>query len=130
MAGISLAMKNHYGTFDKPGSFHSGRIARGMAELNALPPIKDRTRLIIGDALTVSTRSWRTGVKGDSILASFDPVAHDTAGLQVYSSIMRSEGLNPEGAERLASGWLANGAELGLGTNDPDDIELVEAFLG
>jgi hypothetical protein len=129
IAGISFAMKNHYGTFDKPGSFHGGRIARGLAELNALPPIKDRTRLIIGDALTVSTRNWSSGVIGDSILMSFDPVAHDTAGLGVYSAVMVSENLNPDGAIHLASGWLANGAELGLGTHDPDNIDLMEITL-
>ncbi len=130
IAGISFAMKNHYGTFDKPGSFHGGRIARGLAELNALPPIQERARLIIGDLLTISTRNWSTGVLGDSILMSLDPVAHDTVGLQIYSDVMTSEGLSAESATHLASGWLANGAELGLGTNDSDRINLMEQNIG
>jgi hypothetical protein len=130
MSGISFAMKNHYGTFDRPEGFHEGRIERALAELNNLPPIRDRTRLIIGDALTVSTLSWYTGVTGDSIFMSFDPVAHDAAGLQLYCDVMTSEGRNPEGARNRATLWLRNGAELGVGTDDPDHIDLVEVTLG
>jgi hypothetical protein len=128
MTGITFAMKNHYGTFDKPESFHGGRLERGIAELNALPPIRERTRLIIGDALTVVRRNWFSAVTGDSILMSFDPVAHDTVGLQLYCRVMDKG--NPEAAMNLSNPWLENGAELGLGTNDPDNIESVEITLG
>jgi hypothetical protein len=101
-----------------------------MAELNALPPIRERTRLIIGDMLTISTRNWSTGIVGDSVLMSFDPVAHDAVGLQVYADVMAAEGLSSESSVHLASGWLANGADLGLGTNDPASIILMEQIIG
>jgi len=129
MSGISFAMKNHYGTIDKPERFHEGRIAQGIAELNGLQPIRDRTRLIIGDALMIVKRGWHSAVTGDSILMSFDPIAHDTTGLQLYGEAMASEGDNPEIAARLANPWLENGAGLGLGINDLDSIELVEVTL-
>ena len=32
-------------------------------------------------------------------------------------------------ADRLANPWLENGAVLGLGTNDPDNMDLVEVSL-
>ncbi|MDY6875675.1 MAG: DUF362 domain-containing protein [Chloroflexota bacterium] len=137
LAGISFAMKNHYGTLDKPSEFHYGaQINRGMAELNALPPIKNRTRLIIGDILEACLKSrqsypyWRADMTGDSIFMSFDPVAHDTAGLELFSQLLTDAGRNPGVATRLATPWLENGAELGLGINDPDNIELVEVNLG
>ena len=137
LAGISFAMKNHYGTFDRPSSFHHGEwINRGMAELNALPPIKDTTRLIIGDVLTACLRYansypyWRSDMTGDSIFMSFDPVAHDTVGLEVFSQLLTDDGGNPAAATGQATPWLESGAELGLGTNDPDNIELVEVSLG
>ena len=137
LAGITFAMKNHYGTFDRPSRFHVGdQMDRGLAELNALPPIKDRTRLIIGDVLTACLRSansypyWSADMIGDSILMSFDPVAHDTVGLQMFSQLLTDAGGNPAAATGMASPWLENGAELGLGTNDLDNIELVEASLG
>ena len=67
---------------------------------------------------------------GDSILMSFDPVAHDTVGLQMLSEVLTAEGHNPESYVARADGWLANGAEFGLGTNDPGNINLAEVGLG
>lgn len=135
ISGITFAMKNHYGTFDKPQNFHEPRIGRAIAELNALPPIKDRTRLIIGDVLTACLRYanswpyWESDFTGDSILMSFDPVAHDTVGLQMFSQLLTDDGGDPATAMNWANPWLEIGAELGLGTNDPDSIELVEVSL-
>lgn len=126
-------MKNHFGTFDRPSFFHRPRTGPAIAELNALPPIRDRTRLVIGDALTVcplSRGGWHQAVTGDSILVSFDPVAQDTVGLQMLEEVMASEGIDPAPAADLADGWLTASAGLGLGTNDPDYIELAEVTLG
>jgi hypothetical protein len=128
-------MKNHYGTFDNPGAFHGSRAERAIAELNALPEIRERTRLVIGDALQISPESgggWFRAVTGDSILMSFDPVAHDAAGLQVLNEVLVAEG-NDSKAEYTAKAaqlWLTRSAELGLGTNDPANIDLTEVNLG
>jgi hypothetical protein len=130
ITGISFAMKNHYGSFNKPGNFHGPKAARAIPELNAFEPIKDRTRLIIGDVLTVVKSGWRKAVMGDSILMSFDPVAHDTLGLQLYGEVMVAEGQKPGAGASLANPWLAYGAELGLGTNDPNNMNIVEVSLG
>ncbi len=128
ISGLTFAMKNHFGTIDRPGRFHS-RAEHAIPELNALPSIKDRTRLIIGDALTVCTRFWHSAVTEDSTLMSFDPVAHDTVGLQVFGEALASEGFSPGGETALAARWLENGAQLGLGTSDPGSIKLVEVTL-
>jgi uncharacterized Fe-S center protein len=130
-AGVTFAMKNHYGTFDSPGSFHYGDyIKHGIPELNALPPIKDRTRLIIGDALkVVLSDSWTSEVTGDSIFMSFDPVAHDTAGLQVLVDAMKSKGKDPAGYIQMANAYLVSAVDLGLGTNDPAQTNLQEVNL-
>lgn len=136
ISGITFAMKNHYGTFDRPSFFHQPRIARAIAELNALPPIRDHTRLIIGDVLEACLRYanswpyWSPDWTGDSILMSFDPIAHDTVGLQMFSQLLTDNGGDPAVATSWANPWLENGAQLGLGTNDPDNIELVEVSLG
>jgi uncharacterized protein (DUF362 family) len=131
LAGISFAMKNHYGTFNKPGIFHGRRVIHGIAELNALQPIKDRARLIIGDALTVVRTGGGSALAGDSILVSFDPVAHDAAGLQVYIEAMSTGKYPPSSfAVDTTNAWLAESAELGLGTNDPQNTDLVEINLG
>jgi uncharacterized protein (DUF362 family) len=134
--GISFAMKNHYGTFDIPASFHGSRFERGIPELNALPPIKDRTRLIVGDVLTNHSYKglidgYEVMAIGSTILMSFDPVAIDAVGLQMVVDKLNADGrgsyarTTPLGAEP----WLAVGAETGLGTNDPANIDLVKVNL-
>jgi len=129
-SGISFAMKNHYGTFSKPSAFHGSRIVGGMVELNALPPIQERTRLIVGDVLVIVKQGWYDAATGDSILMSFDPVAHDTVGLQLYNQMLTTEGDRPARATEQAKAWLESGSSLGLGVSDPDRIELVEVSLG
>jgi uncharacterized protein (DUF362 family) len=129
-SGISFAMKNHYGTFDRPGRFHQPRIGRALAELNALDPIRERTRLIIGDALTIVGPNWYSGVPGDTILASFDPVAHDTLGLHIFDQTMHpDQPPSDTPAYHRASPWLENGSALGLGTSTLTDIDVVEVNL-
>jgi hypothetical protein len=128
IGGISFALKNHYGTFNRPQAFH-GSIKRALPELSALPPIRDRTRLIIGDALSICQRGWRSAMTGDSILMSFDPVAHDTIGLYVYEEAMVEEGYKTTSEHNLSIPWLEAGAEMGLGAHHPQDIDLVEIPL-
>jgi uncharacterized protein (DUF362 family) len=128
ISGISFALKNHYGTFSRPGAFH-GNIGRAMPELNMLPPIRDRTRLIIGDALTVAERGWNSAIPSDAILMSYDPVAHDTVGLQWFETVMTEQNRPAKMERNAASFWLEHGAELGLGAHAEDDIDLVEVTL-
>jgi hypothetical protein len=138
IAGISFAMKNHYGSIRSPSLLHSN-IGNAMAELNALSPIKDRTRLIVGDALTACLRYegafpyWRSDWAGDSILLSFDPVAIDTMALQILERLLTAAGGNPAALRALtemATPCLESGAELGLGTDDPTNIDFREINLG
>jgi hypothetical protein len=128
-SGITFSLKNHYGTFDRPEDYHHERMGRGMAELNALPPIRERTRLLIGDALRVVKAGWSQWVYGDAIYMGFDPVALDTIGLQEIHQVLTKEGLDTRQAEALARPWLTSSAAMGLGTDDPAHIELREIAL-
>ena len=126
ISGISFAMKNHYGTLDKPGQFHEPRMERAIAELNALAPIRERTRLIVGDALSIANSNWRSAIPGDSLLVGRDPVAIDAIALQLCKEALEAEGRNAAPAVSLSEPWLEHGAELGLGIADPARIDLVE----
>jgi hypothetical protein len=131
LSGITFAMKNHYGTFDSAATFHRHKtFCQAVVELNALPPIRDRTRLIIGDVLTIV--GWDDAVTGDSILVSFDPVATDTVALKLWLDAWPSgsEGLMPDAVIDRATPWLEKAAKLVLGTNDPDNMDVVEIDLG
>ncbi len=135
LSGLSFAMKNHYGSISGPSLLHSN-IGNAMAELNALSPIKDRTRLIVGDALTACLKYrgaypyWSSDWTGDSILMSFDPVAIDTMALQMLERLLTDQGGNPAYILAMATPCLEGGAGLGLGTNDPTNIDFKEINLG
>jgi uncharacterized protein (DUF362 family) len=132
-AGITFAMKNHFGTIDRPAAFHRPRTGPAIAEINALPEIQERTRLIVGDALTVCptvTSGWFVGVRRNTILMGLDPVAHDTVGLQVLGEVMAAEGFDDAVAARIAEPWLIECARRGLGTSDPNYIQVKEIDVG
>ena len=50
-AGVTLSMKNHYGTCDDPGSIHGGYCDPYIPALNNLSPIRDKQVLNICDAI-------------------------------------------------------------------------------
>jgi hypothetical protein len=134
ISGISFAMKNHYGTVPNPESLHS--VGACIPGLNALPEIKDRTRLIIGDVLQANLKYgyswpyWKADYTGDSILMSFDPVAHDTAGFQILSQLVTESGENPQALTAMAKPCLEGAAKAGLGAYDPANFELTEVKVG
>ncbi len=85
----TMAFKNHLGT-TKPGpsSLHSP-IHTNLSDLNATPHIRDKTRLLFGDALFGlynggpygEPMQWSTfpgGPTPNSIFLSKDPVAHES----------------------------------------------------
>ncbi|MDH4137861.1 MAG: DUF362 domain-containing protein [Anaerolineae bacterium] len=127
-SGLSFAMKNHYGSIDRPSAIHFENCAPGIAQLNALPEIRDRTRLIIGDVLRMCPANWDQAVVGNTLLMSFDPVAHDYVGMQILTDWLSANGGNPAGVTGQAK-HLATAAALGLGTNDPAHIDWRELVL-
>jgi uncharacterized protein (DUF362 family) len=129
ISGMSFALKNHYGTFDQPARFHAPRIQQALGALNMLPPIADRTRLIIGDALSICTRGWNQAATGDAILMSRDPVAHDTVGLQLLSAAIEAEGGNPASNQARATPWLDHASTLGLGITEAESLDLLNLDL-
>ena len=129
ISGISFALKNHYGTFDKPGRYHGGRIQQALGALNALDAIRERTRLTIGDALAICTQNWNNAVTGDSILMSFDPVAHDAIGFELFAAARAATGQSSAGAQQNVATWLEYAASLGLGVHEPDAIHTMEVNL-
>lgn len=143
LAGFSFALKNHYGSVSRPDSLHSAMGSDGMylpigypmAQLNALPPIKDRTRLIVGDILTANLNLragwpyWDSDYVGDSILMSFDPLAHDTIGFQILSDLLKDKSDYLESLKMMATPCFEYAGKLGLGATDPKQIELVELKL-
>ena len=133
LTGITGAMKNHYGSIDNPQQYHgSNGTNPGVAEVNAIPVIRERQRLVLFDALlgvySGGPRWQRQYVwPYGGILVGTDPVATDAVALRILDEKRRAEGI---GSLAPRAAFLDAAEALGLGTRDPDLIELVEITLG
>ncbi len=129
MAGISVSMKNHYGSVDNPGALHGNWCDPAIAELNAQPIVRDKTRLIVCAALHVSPGDWERPERENTLLLSFDPVALDTVARDILvrrrQAAGHSAGYIVDGARQLATAQA-----LGLGATDTGRIDLREVTLG
>jgi len=129
MAGISVALKNHYGSVNRPGSLHGNSCDPAIAELNAQPNVRDKTRLVVGAALKVSPGDWNRPQREDALLLSFDPVALDTVARDI---LVRQREAQGQGAGSLIQGsrHLLTAQSLNLGATDVALIDLREVTLG
>ena len=127
-AGISGAMKNHYGSVDRPSALHGNDCDPAIAEINNLPNVRQKTRLIVGAALNVSPFDWNQPVRENALLLSFDPVALDVAGRDI---LVRHRQATGHGVDFMyhQSRQLGSAQALGIGAADAGLIDLRETTL-
>lgn len=132
IAGITISMKNHYGSFHNPSEHHGNNCDPYMADLNAVPAIRQKTRLIVCDALQPiadggpGLRNPRAKWDYGAILLSTDPVALDYYGWRILEERRKELGLPSLADVGRPPRQLASAAQRGLGTSDPNRIELIE----
>jgi len=128
LSGVTVSMKNHFGSILNPSDLHPNCCDPYLAELNATDPIKSKTRLIVVDALrALYDGGPRDNPRGrwrqNSIIAGTDTVAIDSVGLRIIEEKRKQNGLVPLGDRAR---HVATAAKIGLGTNDPAQIDLRE----
>ena len=128
-AGVSVALKNHYGSVNRPGALHGNWCDPAIAELNAQPNVRDKTRLVVGAALSVSPDDWNRPARENALLASFDPVALDTVGRDILVRHRQARG-GDAGSLIEGARHLGTAQKLGLGATDVNLIDLREIMLG
>jgi len=123
-SGITVSMKNHYGSIDNPRSCHPENCDPYIANINRDPLVKDKTRLIFCDAIQGiydggpgGTPQWVQ----NELMAAFDPVALDYVCLNIIEKKRKENGLPY--IVSMAK-FIQTGADLGLGTNDINRIEM------
>lgn len=128
-SGVTLSMKNHYGTCEPK----HGDIMDRIPMYNSLPQIRDKTRLIVLDGIFCEYK-WFNG-RGQSsveisnnLLFARDPVALDYVGWQMIEALRTAHGLHPVDPAPAFIHYAA--ADYGLGTDDPDRMEIVDLNLG
>ena len=125
--GVTLSLKNHYGSVDNPQSLH-GNFAAACATLNSQEAIKDKTRLVVIDALFGFWGSNPAMFVADfaynGLIMSKDPVAADYTGTGILNEERAKHNQPPRNVP-----LLKKAAEMGLGTNEPENIELLKVEL-
>ena len=135
--GQSAALKNHLGSINNPAAYHGwepGRMPLSIPELNALAPIRTKTRLVIIDAIRplyaggpTDNAEYRWDYRG--LIVSKDPVAAEAVGMRILES-KRAEVRKKEWPMTAARLMVAHAQKIGLGQADPARIDLVEIKMG
>jgi uncharacterized protein (DUF362 family) len=132
-AGVTLALKNMYGAIHNPNKYHPNGCDPYVADLNMLPEIRSRLRLVICDATTAMyeggpgfkpEHSWNA----NSLIISQDPVALDSVGWQMIERKRAEMGLRTLETEKRAPRYIATAADSdhGLGHNRASQITVSE----
>jgi uncharacterized protein (DUF362 family) len=122
-SGVTLSMKNHYGTCNEPGNLHGGYGDPYIPALNNLAPIRNKQVITICDAIYGIISGGPSGnpqVTPKSIIMSKDPVAHD----YIAAQMLKDNGCNT--LNRATHIATAAKAPYSLGTNDPNQIDLIK----
>jgi uncharacterized protein (DUF362 family) len=120
-AGVTLCMKNHYGTCNSPGGLHGGDCDPYIPALNALAPIRDKQCINICDALLGIYSGGPGGnpqFAANTLIISEDIVAADYWGREI---------LDDNGCTTISDAHhieTAAGSPYNLGTNDPGQMDV------
>jgi len=132
-AGVTFAMKNMYGVLSRPQDLHSGGCNPGVADLNAVPVIREKVRFTIGDAMTSvydggpgfhPERLWQP----NALIVGEDRVAIDHTAWQMIEQKRAEAGMPTLEAAGRPPRYIATAADADhkLGVNNPEHITLVE----
>jgi uncharacterized protein (DUF362 family) len=133
IAGVTMALKNMFGAIHNPNKYHLNIGDPYVADVNMLPPIRQKVRLHICDATTAQYEGGPSYMPQwtwpcNSLLLSRDPVALDYTGWQMLEQKRAEKGMKSLRELGRAPGYIATAADTNhrLGTNDPSQIEQVE----
>jgi uncharacterized protein (DUF362 family) len=134
IAGITAGMKNYFGAIHNPNKYHDNHCDPFVADVFDSPPVKNKHRLSILDALTVQVHMGpsfhsRWAERAGTLILSEDPVAADFTGWQMIEDLRAGSGLPSLAEEKRNPAYLGSAAEINLGRADFSQIELIESEL-
>ncbi len=131
LAGVTAGLKNYFGAIHNPNKYHDNRCTPYIAEVFDCNPVKSKHRLTILDALFVQYHrgpafhpSWNKAYGG--LVFSTDPVAADFIGWRIIDTLRAKKGIPSLKEEHREPLYIRTAESMGLGTADPNAIELVE----
>jgi uncharacterized protein (DUF362 family) len=132
IAGVTLALKSMFGAIHNPNKYHLNVGDPYVADVFMLPPIRQKVRLHICDAIKAQYEGgpsympqWTWPYHG--LLVSRDPVALDQVGWQIIEKKRAEMGMKSLQELKREPTYIATAADAKhrLGTNDPNRIEVV-----
>jgi uncharacterized protein (DUF362 family) len=133
IAGVTMALKNLFGAIHNPNKYHGNVGDPYVADVFMLPPIRQKVRLTICDAMTAQydggpsyMPQWTWPFNG--LIVARDPVALDQIGWQIIEAKRAEKGLPSLRALKREPTYIATAADAHhrLGTNDHGRIERLE----
>ncbi len=134
LAGVSGAMKNYYGVVHNPNKYHDNNCDPYVAEVNALPIIRDKDVLTVMDMTRLQYQGGpgyrgEYAVKYAGIMVATDPVAIDAVGQRIIDDFRTRNKLPTLAESGRPPKWLKTAEQLGLGNADMNNIELIETEI-
>ncbi len=130
LSGVSISMKNFYGSIHNPNKYHDNSCDPYIADLNAHPTIRNKLRLTVCDAIDAQYHggpalkpAFRWEYNG--LLASTDPVALDRIGCDIIEEKRKASGMKSLAADGRPPKWLETAAARGLGESRREKIEVI-----
>jgi uncharacterized protein (DUF362 family) len=132
IAGVTLALKSMFGAIHNPNKYHLNVGDPYVADVFMLPPIRQKVRLHICDAINAQydggpsyMPQWTWPYNG--LIVSSDPVALDHVGWQIIEKKRTEMGMKSLKELKREPTYIATAANSRhqLGTNDPNRIEVV-----
>jgi uncharacterized protein (DUF362 family) len=131
LAGVTAGMKNYFGAIHNPNKYHDTRCDPFVAEVFDTPPIKNKHRLSILDALLVQYHrgpsyhpQWAARYGG--LVFSTDPVAADRVGWDIIEKLRAAKDLPSLKEEGREPTYLYTARSMGTGRIAPSEIEVIE----
>jgi uncharacterized protein (DUF362 family) len=130
LAGVTGALKNNFGCIHNPNKMHLDNCDPYIAEVNAVPAIRDKQRLVIMDALRPvvdNGPAYQPGMAevANVLIFATDLVAVDTVGLGILEELRAKRDLPTLAKAGMAPTYLATASKMGLGVSDPAGIDIV-----
>ncbi len=122
LAGMTGALKNNFGCINNPNKMHVDNCDPYVAEVNAVPAIRDKQRLVIMDALRPvidNGPSYQPGMGevANLLLFATDLVAMDVVALGILEELRAKRDLPTLAKAGLAPTYIETAGKMGLGVS-------------
>jgi uncharacterized protein (DUF362 family) len=131
LCGVTGALKNWFGAIHNPNKWHMNQCNPYIADLNTMPLIRERQRLVVVDLLLAQCHAgpayhpryrWAFG----GVVVGSDPVVVDAYLTQVVDKRRAQVGLPSLSEEQRFPIYIRTAAQLGLGIDTLENVELIE----